>query len=154
MNDLHDSVFGAELLSAARSVLIVDWPSRDVPDTLAAAGFAVTVKSGPGADDFSTLQLRNGGAGVGACHCPEAVDIVYVHRPIEEFSDILQLARRLDAKAVWYQSGLGENHEKGPTGCWLSDEVCRDLRARVEAAGMRFIAKSYIADVARGLKAR
>jgi hypothetical protein len=35
------------LLSAATSILVIDWPSADVPDTLAGAGYAVYVKGGP-----------------------------------------------------------------------------------------------------------
>lgn len=32
-----------EILRATQSVLVVDWPSRDVPDTLARAGYDVHV---------------------------------------------------------------------------------------------------------------
>ena len=31
------------ILAMARTVVVVDWPSRDVPDTLARAGFTVLV---------------------------------------------------------------------------------------------------------------
>jgi hypothetical protein len=36
------------VLARSPSVLLIDWPSRDVPATLAAAGFTVIVKGGPG----------------------------------------------------------------------------------------------------------
>jgi hypothetical protein len=58
-----------ELLRSAQSVLLVDWPSRDVPDTLAEAGYAVFVKNGPGPEDFNPAP-------------PEHVDLVYCHRPL------------------------------------------------------------------------
>ena len=37
---------GARLLAEAVTILLIDWPSRDVPDTLARHGF--TVVSHPG----------------------------------------------------------------------------------------------------------
>jgi hypothetical protein len=35
------------VLRAAHTVLVVDWPSRDVPTSVAALGFAVPVRGGP-----------------------------------------------------------------------------------------------------------
>jgi hypothetical protein len=32
------------LLAAVRSVLVIDWPSRDVPDSLVVAGFEVVAR--------------------------------------------------------------------------------------------------------------
>jgi hypothetical protein len=37
---------GEQLLESANSVLLLDWPSRDAPDTLARAGYEVVVKGG------------------------------------------------------------------------------------------------------------
>jgi hypothetical protein len=80
-----------EILRSARSVLLVDWPSRDVPDALADAGYAVFVKNGPGPTDFNPAP-------------PEQVDLVYCHRPLEELPGIVALAQELGARAVWCQS--------------------------------------------------
>ncbi len=41
----------ARILTGVSSVLVIDWPSRDVPATLAFAGYTVYVKGGPGPAD-------------------------------------------------------------------------------------------------------
>jgi hypothetical protein len=46
-----------QILGAARTVVVVDWPSRDVPDTLARAGYTVLVKGGPGPAASLARQL-------------------------------------------------------------------------------------------------
>jgi hypothetical protein len=37
-----------EVLKNVRAVLVIDWPSKDVPEKLALAGFHVYVRGGPG----------------------------------------------------------------------------------------------------------
>src|SRR5262244_1293824 len=50
----------ARVLADARSVLVIDWPSRDVPASLAFAGFTVFVKGGPGPADYAAWELDGG----------------------------------------------------------------------------------------------
>lgn len=45
---------------AAESILLVDWPGVDVPETLTRAGYTVHVKGGPGPGDYSVRELRDG----------------------------------------------------------------------------------------------
>ena len=40
------------ILAGARSILLVDWPVRDVPNALALAGLEVFVDGGPGPEDW------------------------------------------------------------------------------------------------------
>ena len=56
----------SRILAQTRSVLVIDWPSRDVPAALAAAGFEVTVKGGPGPTDY-TVWENSVPAVVGPC---------------------------------------------------------------------------------------
>jgi CoA binding protein len=126
----------AEILATSESVLVVDWPSRDVPDTLADAGFDVYVRSGPGPDDYSPKR-------------PERVDLVYCYRPLDELPGIVELARGLGAKAVWHQSGRTSDGTADPAGCWLPDATAQEARSVVEAAGLRFVHDVYIADAAQ-----
>ena len=84
-----------EILRGARTVLLVDWPSPDVPEALRAAGYEVVVKNGPGPDDFNPAR-------------PERVVLVYVHRPASELPAIVALAAELGARAVWCQTPSGE----------------------------------------------
>jgi hypothetical protein len=49
-----------QLLGSARTILLVDWPSPDVPDTLARARYDVYVKGGPEPDAFSIREMREG----------------------------------------------------------------------------------------------
>jgi hypothetical protein len=48
---------GAEVLMATESVLLIDWPSRDVPDALARAGYRVASQEGPGVD-YKAYELN------------------------------------------------------------------------------------------------
>ena len=41
------------------TVLVIDWPNRDVPEALALAGFHVYV-GGPGPEDYSVYEVSNG----------------------------------------------------------------------------------------------
>jgi hypothetical protein len=36
---------------------VIDWPSREVPETLARAGFHVVVRGGPGPEDYLAYEL-------------------------------------------------------------------------------------------------
>lgn len=115
-----------EILSATRSVLIVDWPSRDVPDTLSDAGYEVTTKGGPGPLPDSA---------------PKSFDLVYAHRPFEELGGIVSLATEHGAKALWLQTDLTEDQSA-------------EARRMVEEAGLAYIDDVYIADAIRRLNDR
>jgi predicted CoA-binding protein len=141
------------LLKAARSVLIIDWPSRDVPDTLARAGYTVIVKSGPGPDDYARQELRDGAVlARGLGRAPEQVDLVYAHRPVEELPAIIALAKELGAVTVWRQSGLTSTGMRAPNGCWAPDDESRQAHALVESADLDYVDDLYIADVVRQLE--
>jgi hypothetical protein len=114
------------ILSGTRSVLIVDWPSREVPDTLTDAGYDVTIKGGPGPLPDSA---------------PESFDLIYAHRPFAELPGIVSLAKDHGAKAIWLQTDLTEDES------W-------EARAMVEEAGLAYIDDVYIADAVRELASR
>jgi predicted CoA-binding protein len=141
-----------EMLKAAHTILLVDWPSRDVPDTLARAGYTVVVRGGPEPDNYSAYEVQNAEVvthRVG--HHPERADLVYSHRPLEELADIAAMARRIGAKAVWCQSGVGPDGVNDPKGCWVPEDKSRQARTIVESAGMAYIEHVYIADAVRRL---
>jgi hypothetical protein len=141
-----------QILKAANSALLIDWPSRDVPDTLARAGYAVLVKGGPEPDNYSAYEVSDGEVvtrRVG--RPPEKVDVVYSHRPIDELPRIVEMARGLGASTVWCQSGLASSGEKDPKGSWVPEEESRAARGIVESAGLTYVDNAYIADVARQL---
>jgi hypothetical protein len=140
------------ILAQTSSVLLIDWPSRDVPAALAAAGFAVTVKGGPGPADYSAWQddgaelvTRQTG------RAPDHVDLVYWHRPFSELPSIIAMAQRLGAKAIWRQTGLDGTGAKAPGGCWAAPGESQQGRELAEAAGLSYIDDVYIADAVRGL---
>jgi predicted CoA-binding protein len=140
------------ILKAASSALVVDWPSRDVPDTLTRAGYAVFVKGGPEPDNYSAYEVSDGEVvtrRVG--RAPERVDVVYSHRPLDELPGIVEMARELGATTVWCQSGLATSGENDPKGYWVPEEKSREARRMVESAGLAYVDDAYIADVARHL---
>ena len=137
------------VLSETKSVLLIDWPTRDVPDTLARAGLVVVSNDGP--DEYNAYEvdgdevlLRSVG------RLPEHADLVYTHRPIDELPEIVDTARSVGAHAVWIQSGRDETGAKDPRGCWLPHGDLERAREIVEAAGLTFISEPYIADAFRG----
>ena len=140
------------LLRAVQTVLVVDWPSRDVPDTLALAGFDVHVHGGPEPDDYSVYR-RDGDRVVveRTGRPPDRADLVYTHRPLDELPEIIESARRLGATVVWLQSGRASDGDRDPKGCWFPAEDSDAARTLVEAAGLAFVDDRYLPDEVRGL---
>lgn len=127
-----------ELLNVARSVLVVDWPSEEVPRTLARAGLRVFVHGGPGPDQYT--EYVGNGDDVVARHvgrAPEAADLVYSYRPVEELPGIVAQAQALGARAVWTE--LPQEHE-------------RRARHVVEAAGLLHVNRPDIAETVRTVR--
>jgi predicted CoA-binding protein len=140
------------VLASARSVLLVDWPSRDVPDTLAGAGYRVVVKAGLGPAEFAEQQPSEGTFVSHPIGRPrERFELVYAHRPLAELPEIIALAKEFGAKAVWYQSGLDGDGAKDPKGCSVPQQASREARDLVESAGLSYADEQYIADVVRSL---
>ena len=140
----------ARVLAQTRSVLVIDWPSRDVPVSLAFAGFAVFVKGGPGPGDYAAWELDSGepvSRPLG--REPGRVDLVYCHRPLDELPGIIALAGRLGARALWWQTGVTSDGGKDSAGCWVPPEESRQARELADAAGLAYVDDVYLADAAR-----
>ena len=136
-----------EVLRSCGTVVLVDWPSRDVPETLVRAGCAVHVKGGPGPEDFSAWELQDGAVAVRRTgRAPDQIDVLFVHRPVEELAALVQFARDRGARVLWYQSGLAPDGSADPRGCWLPAERSALVRAQVEAAGMAYVDDRFILD--------
>jgi predicted CoA-binding protein len=126
---------GSDVLHAAQTIVLIDFPSRDVPDALARAGLSVIAQGGPGPDDYFSYEVRGTEVverrlGKGPSHA----DLVYVHRPVDELPAIVDQARDLHATAVWCQTQSGE------------------ARRLIEAAGLIYVDHPSIVDAARTLK--
>jgi hypothetical protein len=144
-----------QILALSRSVLLIDWPSRDVPTTLAAAGFAVTVRGGPGPADYAAWEAGDGEPVTRPIgRAPDHADLVYWHRPFTELPSIIAMAQRLGATAIWRQTGLTSEGTKAPDGCWAPPEESQQGRELAGAAGLSYVDDIYIADAARGLAGR
>ena len=140
----------ATLLAGTKTVLLIDWPSRDVPDTLARSGFAVVSNDGP--DEYNAYDVEGGEVRVrDVGQLPKTADLLYTHRPIDELPEIVDTAKAVGAKAVWIQSGRDKTGAKDPRGCWLSEAESAKARKVVEEAGLTYIEAPYIADAARAL---
>jgi predicted CoA-binding protein len=152
MTDTADDARASGILARARSVLVIDWPSRDVPAALAAAGFDVTVKGGPGPTDYTVWEVTGGEPVTRQLgHAPEHADVVYCHRPFGELPSIIAMAQQLGATAIWRQSGLTSAGGKAPDGCWVPPGESREGRELAAAAGLNYIDDIYIAAAARAL---
>jgi predicted CoA-binding protein len=141
-----------QILESANSVLVVDWPTRDVPEALARAGYTVVVAGGPEPDNYSAHELRDGDVVVRRVgRRPAHADLVYSHRPLGELGGIVATAREVGAKTVWCQSGRASTGADDPKGCWLPEEKSREARNVVESAGLDYVDDVYIADAVRQL---
>jgi predicted CoA-binding protein len=139
-----------DALDHVDTILVVDWPSRDVPDTLARAGFLVVVHGGPGPEDYSAYEVEHGAVVVRPLRAaPDHGDLVYTHRPIAELPGIVSTAQAIGARVVWHQSGRASTGAKDPTGCWMPEDESRQARQIVESAGLSYFDQPYIADVVR-----
>ena len=138
-----------QILRETGSILLVDWPSKDVPETLARAGYTVVVKGGPEPDNYSAYEVQGSQVVTRRTGQPPAADLVYSHRPIGELPGIVAMAQRLGAGAVWVQSGVASDGTKAPNGCWMDEAASRAAREIVESAGLAYIDTPYIADEVR-----
>ncbi len=135
------------------TVLVIDWPNKDVPQSLALAGFHVVVRGGPGPQDYSVYERDNGKdltRHLG--RPPERAELVYAHRPASELAGIVATAKSLGAKILWTQSGLSAAGVNNPKGCWVPEEELRLARTLVESAGLTYITEPYIGDAAREIQ--
>ncbi len=138
----------AKLLAGAKTVLLIDWPSRDVPDTLARRGFTVVSTDGP--EEYNAYEVEGDEVRVRQVgRLPERADLVYTHRPIDELPEIVDTAKSVGAKAVWIQSGRDNTGAKDPHGCWLPREESARARRVVERAGLDYVETPYIGDAVR-----
>lgn len=126
-----------EILRAAKTVLVVDWPSREVPDTLVRAGYDVVVRGGPAPDDYSTYLFDGEEVVVQRTDRPlDRADLVYSYRPLDELPEIVEQAQNFGAHAVWVQ---------------LPPEESKRARVIVETAGLAFVDGPYLPDAVRAL---
>jgi len=147
------AVNAKELLKAAEIVLVIDWPSRDVPEALAMAGLRVIVHGGPSQEDYSAYEMKNGEVVERRTgREPERADLVYTYRPLSELAGTIETAKRLGAGAIWYQSGMASGGAKDAKSCWMAEAELVRARNLVEAAGLRFVIEPYIGEVAREIR--
>ena len=143
-----------DILKNVQTILIVDWPSKEVPELLALAGFQVVVHGGPGPEDYSAYEVNDGkvtARRVG--RPPERAELVYSYRPFSELPGIIAAAKDLRALTIWTQSGVTQGGKNDPKGCWLPEDELRRTRELVQSAGLTHIAEPYIGDVAREIYA-
>ena len=141
------------LLRDTRVVVLYDWPSEDVPDTLTRAGYEVIVFGGPNPDDVFRNELRDGEVVAHRIGVPPTqADLVYSFRPIDELPGIVNAAAEMGAKAVWRQTGRDDSGERDPRGCAASPDESAQALALVEQAGLIYIENSYIADAVRSIR--
>jgi predicted CoA-binding protein len=141
------------LLASVRSILVIDWPSRDVPESLVGAGFDVIVKGGPGPEDYFAYENSEGKmVSRRTGRAPDHADLVYSYRPLGELPGIIDAAKAIGARAIWTQSGLSASGVNDPKGCWLSEGDRTAAGNLIRSAGLTHVFESYIVDVARQLR--
>jgi predicted CoA-binding protein len=136
-----------EILRSVKRILLIDYPGRVVPDSLARAGYSVVAHEGPGPLEYYSYLVEDGEVVRSeAGPAPEHVDLVHSYRPADELPPIVEEARRLGASAVWTLSGRNENGEVDHRSCWVSEDERAKSRGMIEAAGMIHIDRPFILD--------
>jgi predicted CoA-binding protein len=130
MSDVNDVLNGSQI------VVAIDWPSREVPESFAAAGFQVYSHEGPGDDEW---YLYEGDARRHASGPPGAADLVYTYRPVDELAGIVEFAQKLGAHSIWFEEGRRDS------------EAAAAARAIVEGAGLTYLDEPYVVDALRNL---
>ena|SRR5215831_19605992 len=144
-----------KIFAGVETILVIDWPSREVPENLAIAGFQVIVGGGPAPEDYAAYEVTNGM--VVACRLsrpPEHADLVYSYRPLSELPEIVATAQRLHARTIWTQSGFSALGIKERKGCWFAAQHQESARNLVQSAGLNYLSAPYMADVVRELTHR
>jgi hypothetical protein len=137
-----------ELLTNARSILLVSYIGPEVPQTLLAAGFDVFAKTGPQPDAWARCRRAGDELAFDRCVPPDEIDLV--HLDVPAFDEYLEVAHSLGAKTLWFHSARTcppEPHDD--RGCWLPAAQSARQRAAARAAGLEYVDDRYIADVAR-----
>ena len=143
-----------QTLREANTILVVDWPSADVPESLTRVGRRVIVKGGPGPRDYSVRELRDGEMVARPLgEPPDRIDLVYAHRPEAELPGIISMAKQLGARTLWWQTGMSDADSKDPRGCWVSETQSRRGRELAESEGLDYVDDVYIGDAARAVGA-
>lgn len=136
----------AKILQESAAVLVVDWPSREVPEALVRAGKTVIVKGGPGPGDYSAWEVSDGEIDARRLgRAPEHADLVYAHRPFSELPALIRLAQDVGATTVWRQSGLTADGAKSPQCCWVPAAESQQGHELAAAAGLAYVDNVYIA---------
>jgi predicted CoA-binding protein len=85
-----------------KTILIIDWPSIDVPESYARGGYKVIVKGGPGPEDYSGYECVEGVVTIRQLgRAPDTADFVYAYRPFDEVPAIVEFAKSLQAAKLW-----------------------------------------------------
>lgn len=127
----------SRLLAETTTVVLVDWPSREVPDTLARHGFSVIAAEGP--ETYTAYEAHEGEVRTHSVDgLPQSAELVYAYRPIDELPDIVHTATAVGATAVWLHPARD-----------LAPADAAGARELVERAGLVFITEPSILDAVR-----
>jgi len=130
-----------EVLDASRYILVIDYPDRDVPETLVRGGFEVIAHEGPTDEDYYVYGVDGDTVTRKQLdHAPTTADLVYTYRPLDELEGIAESAARAGAKAVWVHPDTGHDSARG--------------RTIVEGVGLAYVDAPDIRDAVRGREAR
>jgi predicted CoA-binding protein len=138
------------VFNGVKTILVIDWPSKEVPEALALAGFDVVVRGGPGPEDYSAYEVKEGQ--IVTRHVgrpPEHADLIYSYRSLGEITGIVATAKALHARTIWTQSGLTPDGKRDPRGCWVPQEELQRARDLVQSAGLNHVSEWYIAEYVR-----
>ena len=107
----------------------MDWPTPELPASLARAGLRVFVRGGPNPDEYTEHEVAGSEVVVRQVgRAPDHADLVYSYRPLAELPEIVALARSIGARAVWIESAAP-----------LSPDDDRRARGIVEAGGLLYL---------------
>jgi predicted CoA-binding protein len=129
----------SRLLAGTKTVVLVDWPSREVPEALARRGFTVIATEGP--ETYTAYEADGNEVRTRSVDgLPESAELVYAYRPIDELPDIVQMATAVGAKTLWLHAADD-----------LAPADAARARELAERAGLVLVAEPSIVEAARAL---
>lgn len=142
-----------EMFAEVDTVLVIDWPSKEVPEALTLAGVRGIVRGGSGPEEYSVYELNNDEVVVRHLGRPAGnADLIYSYRPVSELPEIVATAKGFPAKTTWTQSGLSAARVKDKRGCWVPEEGAAVGSKHHAISGLDHITQRYIGDVAREIR--
>ena len=141
-------------LARARAVLLVDWPSAAVPNSLLRRGYEGIRQGGSGTRRLPLARPPSGRTALSRCRPADRRPNRLLLPAAGRTHGVVGLAVLVHADVLWFQSGVSTDGGRAADGYWLADQD-RQVAARIARdAQLALVSDVYIVDVLEGMDNR